>query len=1577
MKNNVNTNNVNVKTEGKEMENKMKEAFVNAGMTVNEFIAAVEKERREKQIEAAKAAAKARKAARKAAGAQKEARRAKRREESRNARKAAGTFGKRPQKDIDAVQKFFDAIARHAEIIEKKKAVGLNGRQFFFDINRFGAVPTITIKSVCDRIAAVLGENVDENLVAVWDILKAAKNDAKAQRKHWLTSKIVSDMNNLRESVKAAKFNFAVREMIDGAVDINDKKVVIDTPEKFQHFYAKVLARGNDKKANMVTMLVFNSKDFAATPLTHIVNFNQLTPLIKGTFMRGWFASALGNIFEERMNVLQLIVRLNGVEEEAKAALERVFDKETGKMRRIFRILGTRFKTERFLVENYIDQEVIRGREYWDIVNWEPVSRETLVNSGLNGNGYVVYDTQFSGSSTGELKNNIIVLNGRYVGDKFASKLSVNWTMIYNKLTSGAWKEYQKRVDQGKEAITPKAVAQFATRTQLFKAFSLPLDGMPIRVFAVYGGTFQRANIVDNNSEAFDFVDGWGAYSNEALFATVTAEVKRRNINAEIKPEAIRGLLLQCRPYFTCKQTAEGLDTIDIKTLISSFDSEPVILYKEDMVRDKKLQEKWLDFSFGKGKGEWKGKVVVICTDRTDDPNQVGFFTDCNGMKTGSQIWKFQTGFNVLSVAATERLDGRLSTQFNQTLAAVDYKGALLYLNGASRVYVEDEIKKVMNVQGEALTFADFDTDESWKESENGELVLETVEPRFDRLTQRAFPAIGWNNYMPTRRNMVNKKLQTICKTMGKVNLPTTCMVGMLNVDPAAMAGTPVLGYKDGILEVFVPGFETETAQLRRLRERDETKQERILAAITDPAEREAVNKIAPPKHLYQVGIKCDELLARYDAVATEHAKTLEKEEAERYLALMDIAKKRVRDAAPGTIFVPAYKECALAGGGWDYDGDHAIINLEFGIMNRYPKAHSREYFKVCDWCNWPETLVVNKDGQGKDLPEADSVCDKEVAEEARKKNTGFNIGVGYYVNYVCQGIKNVGQVTNMFNPFSHLAWQAKQLLDAGYKVFGDIKEKDIKGNDNLYRAFTDVKECLSLFTKNGGKHVTYQTPLRYSNGPEEGYHGFDVVEITLFDCFTVFERLQQCVLKNMTCEEIYRAMYDCEAVKRALQETTIDYTKSPVKNFHIPCGDKIEAIKPLSKQTLEVVAKWNEQNIEAKGVDFKETRTVEVELGDKKAKFVKLCDFNQLCIKDGVEALKAFALDCVKAEAAHFDDNTVADIIDEEAFSTVEERQALQAVKMLKEIRQGYTSAVAEQQKNLLRVSSGENDYSYVEGCKVLKQHKKVVYNTALDMIRTAMMKIADPVKKIQLMLYLAGIRDENPDWTKIADIATVLEQEWFLFCNSIDSDAIHEVRDRVHFFGDISDKAALDGKEVYINNSLLIGKNGIVVGRVSGNYTGKAILKLIDSEVFATVPYEEMVTVPTAKANRIMIPLVNQPDDKTVQKLYGAEDVITAKVVNGQNILLAFDSKDGKYDFVSNYRVNTRSYKDETRFVTSQCFASQVDNKRGKIVEVIPTMYEDEKKQKKYSAIVVIELDNEAASLSAEEAEHILASL
>ena len=674
--------------------------------------------------------------------------------------------------------------------------------------------------------------------------------------------------------------------------------IEITRGEALAHLGKVLLKRGG--KSWNTTLLVVDQKG-SVDPMPHTMAYSYITPLLEGSGAlrkKNALVSADGLTNPEERYCDAILMVACDTK-----ALSVIFDGKTMKPRYLYRVLD---KVDSFWVKlddhtvgNLCTGEKMEARRFQ---NWAATM------------GCYCYDGKYATSSAGELKKYVVQLPGQYFGKDKARKL--DWASIYDKMSGGAWTIFNGL----HKTLNYKEIAQFAMRMAQSKAPCQALDYVPARVYSVIPGTFQRENVVNVTGEKFDFMDGLGFE-----LADYTAELFNGadGIRGKyhVTPEACEGQLKQQRPASVCKQTFLSVNRETMRYLkkvhMPKLGEVKILAYK-GMTAQQIVA--WTEYCMSKGKSgsytDENGKEIVLADKMVTlvlkegfEDSEPDYLNDFNGQKTVFHP-ALLMGPRILNIAHLDSTKGYLSTQVLQSFLAADFEnGKAMAMYAAIR----DVAKawKSLNpevTEGKALSWADFQgKTEDIIDEVTGEVTTEVKNINYSELANTVAPGFAKKFWAPAYRSMVDRKLKGLSTKFNKCNFSQRVIHTTLIPDVAAViAGTQIL--RENVDTDIVSCFGNGSGNL--------SKTEYIAAVQASSADDEG------KKH----------------------------------------AIRLIKKLHRGITAVPASEEAAKAGEGWDYDGDSWYESLDYGYANRYPKTHSRGYFRLMESCVLPTPLCVDKD---------------------------------------------------------------------------------------------------------------------------------------------------------------------------------------------------------------------------------------------------------------------------------------------------------------------------------------------------------------------------------------------------------------------------------------------------------------------------------------------------------------------------------------------------------------------------------------------------------------------------------------
>jgi hypothetical protein len=441
------------------------------------------------------------------------------------------------------------------------------------------------------------------------------------------------------------------------------------------------------------------------------------------------------------------------------------------------------------------------------------------------------------------------------------------------------------------------------------KAPSKAFDSVLIRKYTIIPGTWQRDTVLDVNGEKFDFADGTGFVRADYLCEVIN---KMAGIVGKylVKAIACVGMLLQARPWFVCKQTFLSVNDDMMSHLIKVYGTEEEVVLLAYKGLDATERKGWVDYCMSKGtKGIYAHKMVSIVFEEGFENALPDVFNDFNGQKTVFDP-KYRSGMNVLNIAHLDKTTGYLSTQVLQSFLAADWEnGKAMALRAALKMAVKAwKDLDPEATEGRAPSWNDFQVNtEEVLDAETGESSVEVKSINWSELANSIAPGFAKKFWAPAYRSMRDRKLKGLSTKFHKCNFEQKVIHTTILPDIGAIfAGTQVLeqNAENDVTDCYGNG----SGNLSTLEYCS-----RIRESSTD-----------------EKGVKL----------------------------AMFMAQKLYR----GITCVPANPEAAKAGEGWDFDGDSWYESLEFGYANRYPKTHSRGYFRISNDCVLPTPLCVDKD---------------------------------------------------------------------------------------------------------------------------------------------------------------------------------------------------------------------------------------------------------------------------------------------------------------------------------------------------------------------------------------------------------------------------------------------------------------------------------------------------------------------------------------------------------------------------------------------------------------------------------------
>lgn len=465
-----------------------------------------------------------------------------------------------------------------------------------------------------------------------------------------------------------------------------------------------------------------------------------------------------------------------------------------------------------------------------------------------------------------------------------------------------------------------KDMASGSNRLSQFEAPNTP--GIELDTFGVFMGKFGH-----------DYRDGFGFVTDKfvaKLFTSLSGGKYR------VLPKAVRGMLLQCRPYL-CKLMAETVRTSYLNHFLErnglgKASGNRVYINRDAMKRAaagenveeyRKVQDAFNRACDKDKTSPFWGKLVIVHGDNSHR-DSIEFMTDINGLKATFDV-RLSSTLNILSMShdTHDVEDGAtISQQLLISLLIVNFRKTVKFVLGSFIRYVKGKMERLDSAEAGHVHADELD------------------DPQYGQLLVKMVPHIATKWYFPLLKTVVDATIEGLVHRAARQSIPTKGCYCKIVTDPAADFGAQILKYNvdgKGLAEVLLPA-----------------------------AERNHISKgigVKYPKQHFREYLKfrvltIEEYVARVrecdDLTAFEKALLIDK----------------VSHLSAGGIVTPAYELLKNMLAGMDFDGDALIAYLDSDL-----------YDIVAD----QEPLAVVMDD---DDPAAQEVEEEETKEEVKTAET-------------------------------------------------------------------------------------------------------------------------------------------------------------------------------------------------------------------------------------------------------------------------------------------------------------------------------------------------------------------------------------------------------------------------------------------------------------------------------------------------------------------------------------------------------------------------------------------------------------
>jgi len=593
----------------------------------------------------------------------------------------------------------------------------------------------------------------------------------------------------------------------------------------------------------------------------------------------------------------------------------------------------------------------------------------------------------------------------------------------------------------------------------------------------------------------------------------------------------------------------------------------------------------------------------------------------------------------------------------------------------------------------------------------------------------------------------------------------------------------------------------------------------------------------------------------------------------------------------------------------------------------------------------------------------------------------GKRHGLGSMVNYIISAIRGVGARTNDFDPAGTCLNFSRALIKRGCQDVLEDQSMEAQEIQKFRQAW------FGRTPEDNGSLVYDHSLLR-----EEVEHGIlKRVCKTFEEACKILTAAAEADWRNP--EHVAVIAEDLEAVKRFVQETTIDSTKKlPKDGVHVPFEDRMAVYKKGSKvHEITVTRKWDEGAFKVSGIDFKPE---ELELIKDKKGRTQTCaaglplykgvmyDQYHIARVGAAEALVVFNEDATRLNTQELPAKLKAECLRLVGYQKYS--QLCGFISHQKAMRKTVADQYAVEEAAILEsVKDNRRADQFESWEKIAKQRRRDVYNAIENNLRIAYQTAGiDPVKMIKFMLGICVKEDEM----KMSDFARqALPAEWALFTFAVmreyapDSTAFKTTN---HLRRCV--RSAV-GNEYYFEDGIAYDEDGAFVAQASQVIPDGMYSVAVDEEgnAVATRSIEELIRKSIPQARRedgVAFRLRFAGEEKMSSREIQQRLSMTLNALRGNEVkLISYKQTphavlrdaviariEGKAYCVGNYAASDRSGNNSV-------FNNVLHDVKGRVAQVVTGIYRNKDGKVVPSAILVLKgttdmEEGEAESLSVE---------